>query len=113
MRRAIERRPARGDVVEPIEVLAYTPDLHDEFLDTLMSTYNGTLDCPELNGVRSADEVFEGFTPDAGQTAGPWFLVKESARPIGVVMLDRVAGAASCFNSRSTGWHAPEFSNSA
>src|SRR5262245_16429755 len=38
----------------------YQPDRPDEFHATLQRTYEGTLDCPEVNGVRSIEEVVRG-----------------------------------------------------
>lgn len=54
------------------------------FAQVLLATYEGTLDCPELNGVRSGDEILAGYEAKADRT--DWFLVSTDGEPIGVVM---------------------------
>ncbi len=57
------------------------------FAETLESTYDGTLDCPELNGVRDIREVLQGYHEfPKGERRG-WFLVERAGQPVGVVLL--------------------------
>lgn len=56
------------------------------FADVLMATYDGTLDCPELNGTRTADEVMAGNECGAGDGPPLWFLARERGEPVGLVM---------------------------
>jgi mycothiol synthase len=52
--------------------------------DLIHATYDGTLDCPELNGTRTAAEVLAGYT----STDRPaWWRVLRGREPVGVVML--------------------------
>lgn len=60
------------------------------FLDTLMITYDGTLDCPELNGVRSVDEVITGYRLQNRHDPQQWWLAWEGERPVGVVITDQL-----------------------
>src|SRR5262249_42307833 len=44
------------------------------FTSTLQRTYAGTLDCPELEGVRTIDEVMAGYQAQAGHDPRRWWL---------------------------------------
>lgn len=61
----------------------------DVFADTLLRTYDGSLDCPELTGTRSVAEVLAGHRPADGlPTERFWFLVRHAGEPAGVVLFD-------------------------
>jgi mycothiol synthase len=57
------------------------------FNDVLLRTYEGTLDCPEVNGVRSIEEVVVGHQSQGKYDAGRWWLAFDGANPIGVLLL--------------------------
>jgi mycothiol synthase len=57
------------------------------FQRTLLRTYEGTLDCPEVNGVRSIDEVLQGHRAQGAFDPERWWLVREGERPVGVLMM--------------------------
>ncbi len=59
-----------------------------EFVAALTATYEGTLDCPELNGTRTGDEILSGYLA-AVPRDGPfpdWFRVLDAKEPVGVLM---------------------------
>ena len=66
--------------------LRFTPAGGPAFADTLSATYEGTLDCPELNGTRTPDEVLAGYRAAAGDPPD-WWLASAQAEPAGVLML--------------------------
>jgi ribosomal protein S18 acetylase RimI-like enzyme len=57
------------------------------FRQTLQRTYEDTLDCPEVNGVRGIDEVIEGHRAQGKFDSERWWLVHEAGRPVGVLMM--------------------------
>jgi ribosomal protein S18 acetylase RimI-like enzyme len=57
------------------------------FPQTLLRTYEGTLDCPEVNGIRSIDEVLEGHRAQGKHDPDRWWLVRDRRVPVGVLML--------------------------
>lgn len=69
---------------------AFSPANEAEFRDALSRSYDGTLDCPELSGVRTVDEILAGYR--AGGTFRPdlWWLVRAGNRPAGVVIITEV-----------------------
>jgi ribosomal protein S18 acetylase RimI-like enzyme len=90
-----QRRDLAPDEAQPAVSLAgrfYTPALRALFLRTLLATYDGTRDCPELNGTRTPDEMLDAFG-DPGLSR--WFLAEDAGAPIGVVMLDSGATPGS------------------
>jgi mycothiol synthase len=68
--------------------LDYQPfDNGAEFRRTLARTYENTMDCPEVNGVRTIEEVLEGHRAQGLFDPQRWWLVLKSGRPIGVLIM--------------------------
>src|SRR5579884_263078 len=65
----------------------YARDTAAPFHETLLRTYEGTLDCPELNGVRSVDEIIAGHRNQGLFDPDRWWLALEDETPIGVLLL--------------------------
>jgi GNAT superfamily N-acetyltransferase len=65
--------------VRPVE-----PRDRDEFARTLLATYTDSLDCPELNVVRSAADALAGVRR-GGVAPEWWLLARHDGRPAGVV----------------------------
>lgn len=57
------------------------------FRQTLLSSYEGTLDCPEVNGVRGIDEVIEGHRSQGAFDPERWWLARLGEQPVGVLMM--------------------------
>jgi mycothiol synthase len=65
--------------------VAESPPFSDVFRSTLLATDQGTLDCPELNGDRTPEELFASFVESAAGTT--WHLARHAGQPIGVMVL--------------------------
>ncbi len=74
---------------------AYGPDTRQVFHDTLMRTYEGTLDCPELNGRRTVAEIIAGHEQQGHVRPGLWWLASADERPVGVALLTDTPGVES------------------
>lgn len=61
------------------------------FQRTLLETYEGTEDCPELTGARSIEAIIEGHRAQGSTGAERWWLARSSASAIGVLLLARLA----------------------
>jgi ribosomal protein S18 acetylase RimI-like enzyme len=57
------------------------------FHQTLLRTYEGSLDCPELNGVRTLEEILEGHRAQGRYDPSRWWLAVEEGEPVGVLLL--------------------------
>jgi mycothiol synthase len=58
-----------------------------EHLGLLLATHDGTLDCPELNAPRTADEIVAGFQPNNVADRMWWSARDESGTPVGVLLV--------------------------
>jgi ribosomal protein S18 acetylase RimI-like enzyme len=63
------------------------PDDPARFRQTLLRTYEATLDCPEVNGVRSVDEILAGHRAQGVHDPRRWWLAADGAEPVGVLLL--------------------------
>jgi len=85
----IERR---GPAVRPALSFepfgAADPEL---FAATLEATYEETLDFPELNGIRTRDEVLAGHQAQGNFDPSRWWLVREGERACGVLLTSSAA----------------------
>src|SRR5262249_33237304 len=70
-----------------LEYRSYDPMAPELFHDTLLRTYSGTLDCPEVNGIRSIHEVIDGHKSDARSDTESWWLGLQRGRPVGVLLV--------------------------
>jgi ribosomal protein S18 acetylase RimI-like enzyme len=61
-------------------------------LDLLLATHEGTLDCPELNAARTADEILAGFQPNNCANRMWWTCRDETDAPVGVLLFLGGAG---------------------
>jgi ribosomal protein S18 acetylase RimI-like enzyme len=60
------------------------------FARTLVATYEGAYDCPELNGLRTADEVVAGYRGTPGSDVRLWWFARCDTRPAGVLLVTPV-----------------------
>lgn len=70
-----------------LEFHSYRPPLHQDFLQTLGQSYEGSLDCPELNGMRTLEEIFEGHRTQGEFDPGRWFLARRNGRWAGCLLM--------------------------
>jgi mycothiol synthase len=57
------------------------------FHDTLLETYQDSLDCPEVNGVRSVAEIIAGHKAQGTYDPARWLLAFDRDRPAGVLLM--------------------------
>ena len=80
-------RPAISMRTISLAFIAERPPFSDVFRSTLLATDRETLDCPELNGDRSPEELFASFVQPVDGTT--WHLALLRGKPIGVVVLTK------------------------
>jgi GNAT superfamily N-acetyltransferase len=59
------------------------------------ATYEGTLDCPELNGVRSSHDVYAGYRAVEGFEPALWQFVKLGNEDVGCFLMTRHGESAA------------------
>lgn len=55
--------------------------------ELLLRTYEQSLDCPQLNGIRNADDTLEGYRHQGAFSADRWFFVQNEGRDVGALIL--------------------------
>ena len=53
----------------------------------LEQSYIGTLDCPQLNGVRPVDEILSGYRSVGQFDPARWLVVRDAGRDVGCLLL--------------------------
>ena len=89
------RRPITpGETVPPlpagIELVSYSESLHEALLGILSESYEGSLDCPEMNGIRSMEDIFESHRGDQPFDPERWKLVRADGKWIGCLLLSAI-----------------------
>jgi len=70
-------------------LLAYSAGTHDLFAKTIVSSYEDSLDCPALNGVRHVEDVIAGHKGTGEPDPRLWMLLMENTRPAATLLLSR------------------------
>ena len=71
----------------------YRPALIESFAATLERTYLDSLDCPELNGARTIDEIVASHQGQGTFHPECWWLVFDENKAIGVIILAELSEA--------------------
>src|SRR5437660_4997313 len=65
----------------PLRFRSLQSSLESAFAKVLQQTYEGTLDCPELCGARTIDEILAGHRGEGKFDPAYWWLVQEADCP--------------------------------
>lgn len=77
------RDPARTSV----DWLTYRADLHATFRDLIAATYEASLDCPKLAGLRDMEDVIAGHKAAGLFDPARWLLAVADGIPAGCILL--------------------------
>jgi mycothiol synthase len=80
-------------LAEGYSFLTYSSETHRRFAATIAASYEKSLDCPALNGLRDLEDVIAGHKAAGQFDPALWFLLCKSETPQGVLLLTRTAGA--------------------
>jgi ribosomal protein S18 acetylase RimI-like enzyme len=89
----LQRNVGRG-VNAPIipdgySLATYTEQNHREFGQTILRSYENSLDCPGLNGLRDIDDIIAGHKASGEFDPNRWYLLYERANAVAVLLLSR------------------------
>jgi mycothiol synthase len=73
-----------------VRVLNYSPATHALFAAGILATYQQSLDCPQLNGVRDIEDVIAGHKSAGAFDPADWFVLVAADEPIAVLLMTRV-----------------------
>jgi ribosomal protein S18 acetylase RimI-like enzyme len=68
----------------------YGPDTHGLFAQTILESYQESLDCPRLSGLRNIEDIIAGHKATGEFDPALWRLLCENGQPRGVLLLSRV-----------------------
>lgn len=103
----VPRQPPEIDESADVVFQMYQPALHSIFERLLLESYEQTLDCPDLRGVRQIGDVIEGHRAVGSFDPRMWTLAEIGGKPAGVLLLNPVP-PAECVELVYLGL-APEF----
>jgi ribosomal protein S18 acetylase RimI-like enzyme len=78
-----------ADLLRTDERLTYTTYADGDrelFQRTLLRTYEQTLDCQEVNGVRTVEEIIAGHRAQGVHDPGRWWLAFDDGQPVAVLL---------------------------
>jgi ribosomal protein S18 acetylase RimI-like enzyme len=84
------RRTAMPALPVGVRLLNYSESTHALFAAGILASYEQSLDCPQLNGVRDIEDVILGHKSAGLFDPGDWFVVVEAGNPIAVLLMTRV-----------------------
>lgn len=87
MRHHLDFAPETPPSAPPLAYVTYADGDRTLFHLTLLRTYEQTLDCPEVTGVRTIAEVMEGHRSQGLHDPRRWWLALHAGRPVGVLLL--------------------------
>jgi len=77
------------DLTEPMRWVHYEPRRHEQFKEVVARTYEGSLDCPELEGLRDMEDVLRAHKGSGDFDEQLWKLLMRDEEPVGVLLLRR------------------------
>lgn len=71
----------------------YSPQTHGHFAAAILASYERSLDCPALNGLRDINDIIAGHQATGQFDPNLWFVLRDTARPpadqsLGVLLLN-------------------------
>ena len=90
LQRAISKRslPPAAQFSDDVAVEAYAEHLYDDFLAAVLASYEDTLDCPKLFGLRKPADILAGHRATGKFDPSLWTLLRVQGEPSGVVLLN-------------------------
>jgi ribosomal protein S18 acetylase RimI-like enzyme len=88
--RYLRYEPDSGVITMPVgQFLSYRDASANLFHDTMMRSYQGSLDFPEVDGRRSLTEILQGYQ-SSGFSPDRWWVRMEKETPVGVLLLSDI-----------------------
>lgn len=95
-----------------LEYESWSPANQSRFAAILKQTYEQTLDCPAMNGVRSIDDVLAGYRATGVFDPSRWLIVRHQSQDVGCLLLTdhptaehwEIVYVGLCPAARGRGW---------
>jgi len=93
----MERRPPTFLLTPPefnlpsdLSLFPYETATHQLFRDTIIRSYEGTLDCPALSGMRDIEDVIAGHKAVGPFDPQLWGVLQRAGKPLGCLLLAEI-----------------------
>lgn len=90
MQRSTRRGPARLELEPGIDIAQWSERNRPLFERAILASYEGTLDCPGLLGLRTIDDILAGHMASGRFAPDLWFALAKGDEPVGVMLLSLV-----------------------
>jgi len=84
---SLEETFPRERPVGAIDFEPYCPANHDRLVRVVEATYERTLDCPQLDGVRDTENVLAGYRATGTFDPARWLIVQHQGQDVGCLLL--------------------------
>jgi len=84
------KSPFRSPPETGLTWTTYNDRTHDEFAGVIATSYEETLDCPKLTGVRDMDDVIAAHKASGLFEPNGWLLLRRDGQGVGVLLLNKV-----------------------
>jgi GNAT superfamily N-acetyltransferase len=91
-RRAVEPAEQVPPAPSSVEFVPYTDERHGVLLDILQRSYEQSLDCPELTGIRTMEDVFRSHQGHGAILPDRWWLARDPGGWLGCLLLSAGVG---------------------
>jgi ribosomal protein S18 acetylase RimI-like enzyme len=91
LRHDLSRLPPSPPEPTRLTLQTYTSCDQARFHQTLLETYEGTFDCPEVNGVRDLKEILEGHRSQGQFDSNRWWLAADGDQAVGVLLMTQIS----------------------
>lgn len=95
MQRLVRAGMAGFTLPPSLRTVPYSPASHPLFAATILQTYEQSLDCPGLNGLRDIEDVLAGHRATGEFDPAMWQVILKDDEPAGVILLSRLRHADS------------------
>ena len=89
LQRHIRRAHTPPTLAAPFAVHPYSDEAHGAFAAAIAASYEDSLDCPPLNGVRSVEDIIAGHKSAGEFDPNDWFVVTHGDQAVAVLLLSR------------------------
>jgi len=88
MERSMVRPGSPPPVPEGVEVTRWTPELEPVLQEILEASYEDTLDCPGLCGLRRIEDIIAGHRATGRHNPAYWHLLRLNGRSAGAILVN-------------------------
>jgi ribosomal protein S18 acetylase RimI-like enzyme len=87
LQRSIRRAKPPGALPGEFRLVNYSAEAHAGFATAVIASYEQSLDCPAMNGLRDIEDILAGHKSAGPFDPSDWFLLLHRDEPVGVLLL--------------------------